>query len=69
MLVKIEEENSFKKNMVNKSLVNTDLVALKKYKNRKTLNNKVNGINEEINIMKSDIAEIKSLLHQLVKSN
>jgi hypothetical protein len=69
MLVKIEEENSFKKNMVNKSLVNTDLVALKEYKNRKTLNNKVNGINEEINIMKSDIAEIKSLLHQLVKSN
>ena len=69
MLVKIEEENSFKKNMINKSLVNTDLVALKEYKNRKTLNNKVNGINEEINIMKSDIAEIKSLLHQLVKSN
>lgn len=69
MLVKIEEENSFKKNMLNKSLVNTDLVALKEYKNRKTLNNKVNGINEEINIMKSDIAEIKSLLHQLVKSN
>jgi len=69
MLVKIEEENQFKKNILNNALVNTDIVALKEYKNKKKINQQVNGLAEEINNMKSDISEIKSLLIQLVNSN
>ena len=69
MLVKIEEENQFKKNILNNALDNTDIVALKEYKNKKKINQQVNGLAEEINNMKSDISEIKSLLIQLVNSN
>ena len=68
MLVKIEDENSFQKNIFNRSLINTDLVALNEFKSKKNLANKVNGLSEEINIMKSDIADIKNLLVQLVNS-
>jgi len=69
MLIKIEDENQFLKNISNNSLINADIVALKEYKNKKRINQKVDGLHEEINIIKSDIAEIKSLLVQLVKSN
>jgi len=69
MLVKLENENSFAKNLINNSLINNDTSALSEYKSKKRMNNKMNELQSEINIMKSDIAEIKSLLHQLVKSN
>jgi len=69
MLIKLEDENSFQKNIMNKALINTDLVALNEYKNKKNLVTRVNGLSEEINNMKSDIADIKSLLIQLVNSN
>ena len=69
MLVKIEDENQFKKNIMNNALVNTDVAALTEYKNKKRLSSKVNNLTDEINIMKSDIADIKSLLIKLVNSN
>jgi hypothetical protein len=66
MFVKIEGEDKFIKNVRNKALVNTDVVGLKEYKNRKDLNRQVNDISGEINNMKSEMSEIKSLLQQLV---
>lgn len=69
MLVKIEDENQFKKNILNNALVNTDSAALSEYRNKKRISSKVNTLTEEINIMKSDIADIKTLLIKLVNSN
>jgi hypothetical protein len=66
MLVKLENENRFLKNTMNNSLINTDIAGLKEYKNKKEMANKVNSLSDEINIMKTDISEIKSLLQQLV---
>jgi hypothetical protein len=66
MYVKLENENRFVKNTMNNSLINTDLTGLKEYKNKKEMANKVNSLSDEINIMKTDISEIKSLLQQLV---
>jgi hypothetical protein len=66
MLVKIENESRFLKNTMNNSLINTDISGLKEYKNKKEMANKVNSLSDEINIMKTDISEIKSLLQQLV---
>ena len=54
---------------MNNSLVNTDVAALTEYRNKKRLSSKVNNLTDEINIMKSDIADIKSLLIKLVNSN
>jgi hypothetical protein len=66
MLVKLENESRFLKNTMNNSLINTDISGLKEYKNKKEMANKVNSLSDEINIMKTDISEIKSLLQQLV---
>jgi hypothetical protein len=66
MLVKLENESRFLKNTMNNSLINTDISGLKEYKNKKEMANKVNSLSDEINIMKTDISEIKTLLQQLV---
>ena len=66
MFAKIENENRFVKNLINGSLINTDIAELKEYKNKRESMNKINTITEEINTMKSEMSEIKSLLQQLV---
>ena len=66
MFVKIENENSFVKNTKNLALINRDVAGLKEYKNKKETTTKIMHISDEINNMKSDISEIKSLLTQLV---
>ena len=67
MFVKLEGEDRFVKNVRNRALINTDIVGLKDYKNKKDLSNQVNSITGEINTMKTEMSEIKSLLQQLVK--
>ena len=69
MYVKIEDEDRFIKNVRNKALVNVDVAGLKEYKNKKELARQVNDISGEINNMKYEMSEIKSLLQQLVKQN
>lgn len=68
MLIKIEDENQFQKNVLNNSLLNTDRAALSEYKNKIKIKQKVDGLSEEINIMKSDISDIKTMLIQLINS-
>lgn len=69
MFVQLEGEDRFIKNVFNQSLLNTDVSGLKDYKNKKELNRQVNDISGEINTMKTEMSEIKSLLQQLVKQN
>jgi hypothetical protein len=69
MFVQLEGEDRFIKNVFNKSLLNTDVAGLKDYKNKKELARQVNDISGEINTMKTEMSEIKSLLQQLVKQN
>jgi hypothetical protein len=66
MFVKLEGEDRFVKSISNRSLLNTDVVGLKEYKNKKELARQVNDISGEINNMKTEMSEIKSLLQQLV---
>ena len=69
MFVKLEGEDRFVKNVQNRALLNTDVAGLKDYKNKKEAARQVNDISGEINNMKSEMSEIKSLLQQLVKQN
>jgi hypothetical protein len=69
MFVQLENEDRFIKNIFNQSLLNTDVAGLKDYKNKKELARQVNDISGEINTMKTEMSEIKSLLQQLVKQN
>jgi hypothetical protein len=66
MFVKLENENSFVKSTKNNSLINQDFAGLREYKNKKETANKMIQLSDEINNMKSDVSEIKSLLQQLV---
>jgi hypothetical protein len=69
MLVKLENENSFVKNTENLALINRDIAGLKEYRNKKEATIKMIHISDEINNMKSEITEIKSLLQQLVNNS
>ena len=69
MFVRLENENRFVKNLHNNSLINGDISSMKEYKNKKESINRINNISEEINTLKSEMSEIKNLLHQLVKQN
>jgi len=69
MFVKLEGEDRFVKNVQNRALLNTDVAGLKDYKNKKEVTRQVNDISGEINNMKYEMSEIKSLLQQLVKQN
>jgi Tfp pilus assembly protein PilO len=66
MYVKLENENSFVKNIENLALINRDIAGLKEYRNKKETTTKMMHISDEINNMKS---EIKSLLQQLVNNS
>lgn len=69
MLIKLEDEKSFVKNIKNNSLINQDIASLSDYKSKKSIVSQINGLSNEINNIKSDISEIKSLIVKLVKSN
>ena len=69
MYVKLENENSFVKNIENLALINRDIAGLKEYRNKKEATTKMIHISDEINNMKSEITEIKSLLQQLVNNS
>jgi hypothetical protein len=69
MYVKLENENSFVKNIENLALINRDIAGLKEYRNKKETTTKMIHISDEINNMKSEINEIKSLLQQLVNNS
>jgi uncharacterized coiled-coil DUF342 family protein len=69
MYVKLENENSFVKNIENLALINRDIAGLKEYRNKKEATTKMMHISDEINNMKSEITEIKSLLQQLVNNS
>lgn len=69
MFVRLENENNFVKSTENKALINRDVAGLKEYKNKKEATTKIMHISDEINNMKSEITEIKSLLQQLVNNS
>ena len=69
MYVKLENENSFVKNTKNLALINQDIAGLKEYKANKDTSNKMMQLSDEINTMKSEISEIKSLLQLLVNNS
>jgi len=66
MHIKLEGEDRFVKNVFNRSLINTDVNSLSEYKNKKAAVLKINTVSEEINTLKNEMSEIKSLLQQLL---
>lgn len=49
------------------AILNTDLDALNKYRAKRARDNKINNMAEEVDTLRQEMTEIKSLLMQLVQ--
>lgn len=58
----VQEENNLIRDTYSKAILNTDLTAVKRHENRIKQIEKEKQQESEINSLKQDIAEIKSLL-------
>ena len=66
-LVKVENEPNLKKDVFNGAVLNFDSQGLLAYKNLKKSQQNLNAHADEINKIKDDISEIKSLLKAVIK--
>lgn len=69
MRLKIETNTQLEKDSVSKAVLNTDKGALDAYKKQRNLLRKATSSVDEINSLKDEVAEIKSLLIQLINKS
>ena len=62
-LEKVKENSNLVRNSFNRAILNTDIEGLKAYKARK---NKEQKVTNEINNMKQDINELKTLMQRIL---
>ena len=67
--VKIEGHSDLRKNLVTGAVINNDKIAYERYLNSKKEFTKMNSSMDDINSLKEEISEIKSLLKELLKKN
>lgn len=60
--LKIEGETGFVKDAVSSALLNTDLAALHEYKQKKKNAKQIQDMQDEINMLKEELAKIKTHL-------
>lgn len=70
MFIKVKD-TSFKRDTNNMALVNSDMNGLDEYKTKRKLlatqKEEINSIRSEMDCIKTDVVEIKSLLRQLLE--
>jgi hypothetical protein len=64
--IKVQDENNLYRDVDTGAIINTDRSAFEKYKKSR---NKFRNMEQDLDYVKSEISEIKSLLHQLINSN
>ena len=64
--IKVKNEDHLYRDVDTDAIINTDRSAFEKYKKSR---NKFRNMEQELDYVKSEISEIKSLLHQLVNGN
>ena len=64
--IKVKNEDNLYRDVDTGAIINTDRSAFEKYKKSR---NKFRNMEQELDYVKSEISEIKSLLHQLVNGN
>lgn len=68
MRLKVEEYSQFVKDTNSKAIINVDNNALQSYKMRRDKAAKSKELEEDVQQLKSDIADIKMLLTQLINN-
>jgi len=64
--IKVKNEDHLYRDVDTGAIINTDRSAFEKYKKSR---NKFRNLEQELDFMKDEISEIKSLLRQLIQSN
>lgn len=64
--VKIADVRGFEKDMASKAIINTDVESLSAYRKRRESTEQMQNAIDEINTLKKDFQEIKSLLGELI---
>jgi len=60
--VKIEGEPGYVKDMASSALINTDVAALAEYRQKKKQTKQIAAMQQEINMLRDEIAKIKNHL-------
>jgi|TARA_B100001142_G_scaffold303913_1_gene331587 hypothetical protein len=64
--IKVKNEDHLYRDSSTGAIINTDRSSFEKYKKSR---NKFRNMEQELDYVKNEVGEIKSLLHQLLKSN
>ena len=64
--IKVKNEDHLYRDSDTGAIINTDRSSFEKYKKSRS---KFQNMEQELDYVKSEISEIKSLLHELLKSN
>ena len=64
--IKVKNEDNLYRDVDTGAIINTDRSSFEKYKKSRS---KFRNMEQELDYVKSEISEIKSLLHQIIISN
>jgi hypothetical protein len=68
-LLKVENEPGMARDPSNQAILSTDLSALQAYKIKRQKTAQIDAALDDINKLKEDMAEIKSLITKLISTN
>jgi len=66
---KVEGHPSLLREKNSKAILSTDIAALNEYRAKKALATRVDHISDDINILKREFGEIKSMLLKILENN
>lgn len=66
--IKIEQNDKYVRDRHSKALISKDLAGLEAYKTTRNRMKEIRGYGDDINNLKNEFAEIKSLLQQILKN-
>lgn len=66
-IAKVKDSPGLVRDMSNQAVLNTDVAALEAYRRKRNKQQELNEVISDINNMKSDIDQIKSLMQRLLE--
>ena len=66
--IKVKQHNNLVRDTRTKAILNTDMVALIKARKEKQISVTLSSLTQEVDIIKDEFKEIKTLLKQIVKN-
>ena len=67
IIAKVKDAPGLVRDMSNQAVLNTDISALEAYKRKRNKQQEIDEVISDINNMKSDIDQIKSLMQRLLE--